>query len=146
VDDGMLTGTDILTIERTLQLAIAPAFVLGGVMAVLNLLIGRLQRLVDLEIALRDQGLEERRLRPILIRRSRIIYPAITCCIISGLLLCVLVIVSFLEPLFGITAGLHVAGLLIGGMAFLALALIMFLWQILLSAQDHGRLRLEPRC
>ena len=34
----MLTGGDPLTIERTLQLAIAPAFILTGAMAVLNLL------------------------------------------------------------------------------------------------------------
>ncbi len=98
---GMLTMTDILSIERTLQLAIAPAFVLGGVMAVLSLLIGRLQRIGDLEIMLRDRGLEEMRLRPLLLRRSRVIYPAIACCIVSALLLCLLVMVSFIEPLFG---------------------------------------------
>ena len=32
----LLTGTDLLTIERTLQLAIAPAFILGGIMALLS--------------------------------------------------------------------------------------------------------------
>jgi len=116
----MLTMTDILSIERTLQLAIAPAFVLGGVMAVLSLLIGRLQRIGDLEIMLRDRGLEEMRLRPLLLRRSRVIYPAIACCIVSALLLCLLVMVSFIEPLFGRgTVGVHVAGLLIAAMVFL---------------------------
>ncbi len=137
----MLTGTDILTIERALQIAIAPAFVLGGVMAVLNLLIGRLQRLADLEITLRDEEFGEQGLRAILVHRSRLIYPAITCCIISGMLLCVLVMVSFIEPLFGVKAGTHVAGLLIAGMVFLTMALALFLGEILLSAREHGRFR-----
>lgn len=137
----MLSQTDILTIERTLQLAIAPAFVLGGVMAVLNLLIGRLQRITDLELALRREGLEESRLRPLLRRRSRVIYPAIAACIVSALLLCVLVVVSFVEPIFGVTVGVHVAALLIAAMLFLTAALVMFLWEVLLSAREHAWLQ-----
>lgn len=134
----MMPGMDILTIERTLQLAIAPAFVLGGVMAVLNLLIGRLQRITDLVITLRREGLEEPRLRPLLRRRARVIYAAITCCIGSALLLCVLVMVSFAEPLFGVTVGMHVAALLIAAMVFLTASLLLFLWEVLLSAREHA--------
>ena len=135
----MLTGSDLLTVERTLQLAIAPAFVLGGVMAVLNLLTGRLQRVTDRERDLEDGTLETTRLRPLLRRRARVIYAAITACIVSSVMLCVLVIVSFLEPLFGVGAGTHVVALVILGMLTLLVALLLFLLEVLLSARGLSR-------
>ncbi|MGG5820187.1 DUF2721 domain-containing protein [Falsiroseomonas sp. HW251] len=135
----MLTGSDLLTVERTLQLAIAPAFVLGGVMAVLNLLTGRLQRVTDRERDLEDGTLETTRLRPLLRRRARVIYAAITACIVSSVMLCVLVIVSFLEPVFGVGAGTHVVALLILGMVSLLVALLLFLLEVQLSARGMKR-------
>ena len=91
----LLTGTDLLTIERTLQLAIAPAFILGGIMALLSLLSARLQRLADLYEELRS-GIES----PLtdlysLARRARLIYRAITFAIGAAVLLCILVIAAF---------------------------------------------------
>jgi hypothetical protein len=135
----MLSGSDLLTIERTLQLAIAPAFVLGGVMAVLGLLTGRLQRVSDRERELEDGTLEAMRLRPLLRRRAKVIYAAITACIVSSVMLCVLVIVSFLEPLFGVGAGTHVVALVILGMLTLLVALLLFLLEVLLSARGLSR-------
>ena len=62
----MLTGHDLLTIERTLQLAIAPAFLLGGVFALLTLLTNRLQRLSEVRDEMKREGnalpVERRRL------------------------------------------------------------------------------------
>lgn len=131
----MLTGTDLMTIERTLQLAIAPAFILGGIMSLLTLLTGRLQRLADLH---RD-GSEDQS-RPVtdprrLVRRARIIYRSIQCAILSALLLSVLVITAFVEPLAGVTAGAHIAGLLIAAIASLAASLFFFLWEVVVSAR-----------
>ncbi len=131
----MLTGSDLLTIEHTIQLAIAPAFVLGSIMAVINLLIARLQRLSDRAVELRDgkPGLpdEDRLLR----RRTRAIFSAITASIVAAVFICLLVIVSFLEPVFGLRAGFHLAGLLVSGMAALTVALSLFLFEVLLSAR-----------
>lgn len=138
-DGAMLTGHDLLTIERTLQLAIAPAFLLSGVFSLLTLLTNRLQRLADIREAMIHEGhappIERRRLS----RRARLIYRAITCTIVTSVLLCVLVIAGFLEPLAGITAGLHVAGLLVGAMAMLTAALCFFLAEALVSSADLPR-------
>jgi len=132
----MLTGHDLLTIERTLQLAIAPAFLLGGVFALLTLLTNRLQRLSEIRDEMKRDGnalpVERRRLA----RRARLIYHAITCNIVTGVLLCVLVIAGFLEPLAGVTAGLHVAGLLVGAMLMLTAGLCFFLTEVLVSSSS----------
>ncbi len=132
----MLTGHDLLTIERTLQLAIAPAFLLSGVFALLTLLTNRLQRLGEIRDEMKHEGnappLERRRLA----RRARLIYHAITCNIITAVLLCVLVIAGFLEPLAGVTAGLHIAGLLVGAMVMLTAGICYFLAEVLVSSSS----------
>jgi hypothetical protein len=137
----LLTGTDLLTIERTLQLAIAPAFILGGIMALLSLLTSRLQRLADLHEEL-CEGIE----LPVtdlhsLARRARLIYRAITFAIAAAVILCVLVIAAFIEPLAGVRAGGHVAGLLLLGMLSLTASLACFLREVLMS---RGKLPTLP--
>lgn len=131
----MLTGTDILTIERALQLAIAPAFVLGGVMAVMNLLIGRLHRIHDRMREYQMGTTAELAAQALLDRRARIIYAATAACILASVLLCLLVIVSFIEPIFGVRAGTHVAALLVAAMFSVAIALGLFLRELTLSAR-----------
>ncbi|BDG71317.1 DUF2721 domain-containing protein [Roseomonas fluvialis] len=132
----LIGSVDLAAIERTLQVAIAPAFILGGIMALLSLLNGRLQRLADRYREILDGNqvpLQERRR---LVRRARLTYRGITFAIIAACLLCVLVIVSFVEPLVGVTVGQHVALLLVVAMGFLTMALLCFLWEVLLSARS----------
>ena len=131
----LLTGTDLLTIERTLQLAIAPAFILGGIMALLSLLTGRLQRVADLDREAR-QGMDSPLSAPrLLVRRARLMHRAITFAILAASLLCILVIAAFVEPLAGVTVGGHIAGLLVGAMLCLTASLLCFLWEVLLTAR-----------
>ena len=139
----MLTGTDLLTIERTLQLAIAPAFILGGVMALLTLLTARLQRVAELHEQLRQGARSELHDPRLLVRRARLGYRAVTCAIVAAVLLCVLVIAAFIEPLAGVTVGAHVAGLLLGAMLFLTASLVFLLCEVLVSAA-HLPLRHDP--
>jgi hypothetical protein len=139
----MLTGTDLLTIERTLQLAIAPAFILGGIMALLALLTARLQRVAELHEQFRQGARSELHDPRRLVRRARLGYRAVTCAIIAAVLLCVLVIAAFVEPLAGVTVGAHVAGLLLSAMLFLTLSLVFLLCEVLVSAA-HLPLRHEP--
>ncbi|WP_198373421.1 DUF2721 domain-containing protein [Roseomonas rosulenta] len=129
-------AVDLAAIERTLQVAIAPAFILGGIMALLTLLNGRLQRLADRYREIVEGSQVPPQERRLLVRRARLTYRGITFAIIAACLLCVLVIVSFVEPLAGVTIGNHVAGLLVAAMAFLTLALLCFLWEVLLSARN----------
>ena len=130
----MLTGTDLLTIERTLQLAIAPAFLLSGVVALLTLLTNRLQRIGDVFEDLKKQGSLTKADGRRLARRSRLIYRAITCSIASMVLLCLLVIAGFIEPLAGVHAGANIAVLLVGAMLLLTAAASFFLTEVLMSA------------
>ncbi len=132
----LMGAVDLAAIERTLQVAIAPAFILGGIMALLTLLNGRLQRLADRYREIVEGSQVPPQERRLLVRRARLTYRGITFAIIAACLLCVLVIVSFVEPLAGVTIGNHVAGLLVAAMAFLTLALLCFLWEVLLSARN----------
>ncbi len=130
----MLTGTDLLTIERTLQLAIAPAFLLSGLFALLTLLTNRLQRIADVFEEMREKGSLTERERRHMARRSRLIYVAITSAIVAAALLCLLVIAGFLEPLAGVTAGIHIAALLVGAMMLLTASISCFLAEVLLTS------------
>jgi Protein of unknown function (DUF2721) len=129
-------GPDLLTIERTLQLAIAPAFILGGIMALLSLLTARLQRLADLHREIVEGAAVPPLERRLLVQRARLTYRGITSAIVSACLLCVLVIAAFVEPLAGVTVGNHIALLLIAAMAALTMALLFFLTEVLLSARS----------
>ncbi|MBR0659319.1 DUF2721 domain-containing protein [Neoroseomonas oryzicola] len=129
----LLTGTDLLTIERTLQLAIAPAFILGGIMALLSLLSSRLQRVGDLYEEARSGVESPLTDLHLLARRARLIYRAITFAIASAVILCILVIAAFVEPLAGVRAGGQIAGLLLLGMLSLTASLACFLREVLMS-------------
>jgi hypothetical protein len=141
-------GADLLTIERTLQLAIAPAFILGGIMALLSLLTTRLQRLADLHREIAEGAAAPPRERRLLVDRARLTHNGITSAIVSACLLCVLVIAAFIEPLAGVTVGNHIALLLIAAMATLTMALLFFLTEVLLSARSlplhHEPVRHDP--
>jgi len=132
----LMGSVDLAAIERTLQVAIAPAFILGGIMALLSLLNGRLQRLADRYREILDGSNVPPHERRLLVQRARLTYRGITFAIVAACLLCVLVIVSFVEPLAGVTVGHHVALLLVLAMAFLTMALLCFLWEVLLSARS----------
>lgn len=130
------TGSDLLTIERTIQLAIAPAFLLAGVFSLLTLLTNRLQRLTDsYETLQRQEGAppsERRRM----VRRVRLIHSAITFAMIAACLLCILVVAGFLEPLAGVKAGMHIVVLMVGAIAMLTGAIVSFLMEVLLSTAN----------
>ena len=132
---GVLTGTDLLTIERTLQLAIAPAFLLSGLFALLTLLTNRLQRIGDIFEEMKSQGSMTAKERRYIVRRSRLIYRAIKCAIASAALLCLLVIASFIEALAGVRAGVHIAALLVTAMVLLTAAISFFLTEVLMTAR-----------
>jgi Protein of unknown function (DUF2721) len=138
----MLTGTDLLTVERAIQLALTPAFVLGGTVNMLVLLTSRLQRIVDREQEVRDEGHALSGERGILVRRARLVHVAITACILAALLLCIVVVVAFVEPLLGATAGEAVAATLVGSILALTAALLLLLWEVILASRS---LPLRPR-
>lgn len=128
----MLNGSEM---ARTIQLAIAPVFLLAGIGAFLNVIAGRLARVVDrsrhLEELHGNAGGEElvryvRELRTLEKRMSfaaRAIYLGTA----SGLAVCLLVIVLFVGELIAFNLGDAIAVLFVVAIALLAGAMILFL-------------------
>ncbi len=132
----MLGIDDVAEIERAIQLAIAPAFLLTGIFSALNVLTGRLGRLIDRERAIRNglsQPLAGERLR--LAQRARCMHLAIGCCVTAAILLCSLIVVSFGGVILGLRVAVVLAVLLIAAMLALIAAMALFLGEVRLASQ-----------
>ncbi|MBL6080198.1 DUF2721 domain-containing protein [Belnapia sp. T18] len=127
----MFGAHDVAELERTIQLAIAPAFLLIGIFSALNVLAGRLARLIDQERAIRN-GLspappgERRRLA----EPTCHVHRAIACGVLAAMALCTLIVRSFGGVFLGLAVAWVLAGLLIGAMLLLAVALAFFLTEV----------------
>ena len=128
----MLSGEDI---ARTIQLAIAPVFLLAGIGAFLNVIAGRLNRVVDRSRFLEPlhsetTGPEHERhvweLR-LLDRRIRLASNSIFLCVASGLAVCLLIVLMFVTELADLGFGNTVALLFVLAMGLLAAGLVLFL-------------------
>jgi len=133
---GMFDAADILGIEKAIQMAIAPAFLLTGLFAALNVLTQRLARLIDRERDLRDGASKPLPgERATLAARARCAHRAISCCVIAAMALCLVIVVSFLGVVFEWVAAFVVAGLLLVAMAALMVALGCFLLEVRLATR-----------
>lgn len=131
----------ISSIAQTIQLAIAPVFLLAGIGALLNVLAGRLARVVDRSRVLerlhaRSVGEEHQRyvveLR-IVDKRMRLVNTAIALIVASAITVCVLVAMLFITQLAGLPFRIAVAIAFVLGMAFLIAGLLLFLIEINLA-------------
>lgn len=134
----MLELPAISSIAQTIQLAIAPVFLLAGIGAILNVLAGRLSRVVDRSRVLEalhaeSEGEEHRRyvqeLR-IIDRRMRLANAAIALIVASAVTVCVLVAMLFVTQLAGFPFRVAVAVTFVLSMALLIAGLILFLVEI----------------
>jgi hypothetical protein len=95
---------------RAIQLALAPVFLVTGIAGILNVMAGRLARIID-----RSRWLTERRGAPAtpghdtareeleqLERRRHLTSVGITACTIAALLVCVVIALLFLEVMLGV--------------------------------------------
>ena len=144
------TLTDVTNIAHTIQLAVAPVFLLSGVGVLLGVLTNRLARVVD-----RARPLEERHHRASgsealdlksqlqsVSRRARLMNTAIalsTCC---ALLVSVVVGMLFASAFVHFNLALPVAGLFILAMLSLVGALVAFLLEVRLATRT---LRIGPK-
>ena len=134
------------TIAHTIQLSLAPVFLLTGVGAILAVLTNRLGRIIDrarvLQARLENAGPNEecyqQELR-ILARRGRHIHWAIGLSTTCALLVCAVVALLFIDELARANFGRAVAGLFVAAMVSLCLALLSFLREIFLATQ-HVRI------
>ncbi len=128
----IVAGSDM---ARTIQLAIAPVFLLAGIGAFMNVIAGRLARVVDRSRHLEDlhgglardervQLVEELRT---LERRMVLAGQSIYLGTASGLAVCLLVITLFVGELFDFSLGDAIAVLFVVAIVLLAGAMVQFL-------------------
>lgn len=137
----MLEGPYLSTVSATIQAAIAPVFLLAGVGAFLNVMVGRLARIVDRarqieQLHPRSTGPEHDRhvweLR-LIDRRISVINTAIFLCVSSALAICIVVALLFVSRLANLHVGAIVAVAFILSMGLLMAGLIYFLVEVRMS-------------
>jgi membrane-associated HD superfamily phosphohydrolase len=125
-------------IAHLIQLSVAPVFLLTGVGTLLNVLSGRLARIVD-----RARVLEQRLDTPdpphaaaignelrVLERRGSLMYQAIKLSTMSALLVCLVIAVLFASSRLHYSTGLIVSGLFIAAMLASIVSLALFLREV----------------
>ncbi len=134
----MPTFPAVSTIAQTIQLSLSPVFMLAGIGALLNVLAGRLSRVVDRARALeqlhpRSTGPEHDRhvweLR-LLDRRIAIINMALLLGVSSAVMTCIVVALLFVAELAHLHFGTLVALCFITAMLLLISALISFMIEV----------------
>ncbi|MBA3879706.1 MAG: DUF2721 domain-containing protein [Sphingobium sp.] len=144
----------VTTIAQTIQLSVSPVFLLAGLGAMLNVIAGRLGRVVDRARALealhpRSTGPEHDRhvweLR-LLDRRMAVINAALFLCVASAILICCVVALLFVAELLNLHIGTVLGVMFIAAMLLLIAGLVMFMIEVRLSLRaTHVRVELLER-
>lgn len=136
-----IAGADIVTV---LQTALAPAFLLVGIGAMLNLFAGRLARIIDRSRDLQelfkstegmDHDLVVVELGDLQLR-IKIVNSAIFLSVISAIIACALIGMLFIMGLTGADLSLAVAGAFIVAISLLSIALVQFLREVRIGIRD----------
>jgi hypothetical protein len=131
----------LTTVAETIQTAIAPVFLLAGIGSFLNVLTGRLSRVIDRARAIEDHHLADpddaRRhyLDEMLLidRRMTVINRALMLAVTSAVAICVVVAMLFVAELFKWRSGREVAVVFIFAMAMLTASFFHFAIEVRLS-------------
>ena len=138
-----IPAVDIGDVGHAIQLALAPVFLLTGIAGILNVMAGRLARIID-----RGRELSERPVAPELQagktlqhelqnleRRRHLASDAITACTFAALLVCTVIVVLFLEVLAQARLSWLVGALFTGSTVALVIGLGYFLREVRLATQ-----------
>lgn len=131
-------------VAHAIQLALAPVFLLTGIAGLLNVMAGRLSRIID-----RGRYLTEhwgrlvesapdatRREQEMLETRRHFTSIAVTACTIAALLICVVIATLFIEVMLGVRLNWVVGALFTGAMLALVIGLAFFLREVHLAMQS----------
>lgn len=144
----------VTTIAQTIQLSLSPVFMLAGIGALLNVLVGRLARVVDRARAVEelhplsqgpahDRHVWELRL---LDRRMAVINSALVLAVSSAVMTCLVVALLFVAELIKLHIGTVVALSFILAMGLLIASLVGFLVEVRISLSAiHVRAELLER-
>jgi Protein of unknown function (DUF2721) len=138
----MPAETNLQDITHTIQLAVAPVFLLTALGTTLAVLTTRLGRVVDRarRVEVRLDAEHDAQARPALVEelrrlafRARLIHWALTAGTSAAILVCLLIAVAFLGYLFGAEFGVAVAILFILAISAYVVALLLFLREVFLA-------------
>lgn len=139
----MIPLPQVSQVAQTIQLALAPVFLLAGIGAFLNVCVGRLARVIDRARRLEDKILASRgrehdrmvnEIR-VLDRRMSVVNMAIFLSVASACAVCLVVILLFAGNLFGAHLGTPVAILFSLAMLLQAGAFATFIQEIRLASR-----------
>ena len=138
----MLNSTvNIGDVAHAIQLALAPVFLLTGIAGILNVMAGRLARIIDRGRQLTEHAIPETLQRGdalqvqlrILERRRHLASAAITASTFSALLVCTVIAALFVEALLQIELKWLIGILFTGSTAALLVGLAYFLREVHLA-------------
>jgi hypothetical protein len=135
---------------RAIQLALAPVFLLTGIAGILNVMTGRLSRIIDRGRHLTETPRDHIALPPhervnelrSLERRRHLASVAITTCTFAALLTCLVIVFLFAEVLLGLPLKWFDGVLFTGATVALVVGLTYFLREVHLATQT---VRIELR-
>ncbi len=141
----METGPEFAFIAQTIELAIAPVFLIAGIGALLNVLTNRLARVVDRGRALEREIASEPEGEPREMHKAELagldtrmvrINRAIMLATLAALLICVVIVTLFTGEIVHVDLSNVIAILFIGAMLALILGLLSFVGEIAISARS----------
>lgn len=148
----MLSLNTLTDITEAIQLALGPVFLLTGIGAMLNVMSGRLSRIIDRGralterpdvIATYDQNNLYEELQ-MLERRRHITSIAITMCTVAALLVCLVIVALFLEVMFSLPLTWMIGALFVLATLALVGGLAYFLREVHLSS-NTVRIRISKK-
>src|SRR5689334_5295662 len=134
---------NMIDVAKAIQLALGPVFLLTGVSGMLNVMSGRLSRIVD-----RGRALTEGRINTAsmdknainlqlqtLERRRHFASTAITACAVAALLVCLVIVILFVEVMLEVPLKWLIGALFTAATLALIVGLIFFLREVHMAAQ-----------
>ena len=134
-------GPDLAAVISVLQAALTPAFLLVAVGSLLNVLTGRLSRIVDRSRDLQRQYAEtegqahERVVTELRIieKRMRVVGSSILCAVLSAISVCIMIVVLFVMGLTNFSAAWIAVAVFMLALALLSACLFQFVHEIRLA-------------
>lgn len=137
--------SSITALAEIIQIAVAPVFLLAGIAGFLNVMSGRLGRIVDRGRVLENKiiSLAEGELKNFtkseyetLRHRSKLINWSIAMCTTSGLMVCIVVVSLFIGDYWDLNITFLIISLFVLAMIWLVLALLLFLFEVQLATNN----------
>lgn len=140
----VLSPVAVDAISQSIQLAVAPVFLLTGIGSLLNVLTTRLGRVVDrartIEAAISGYPSDHRRAAiadlQVLDRRMAASHWALALCTLSALLVCIVIAILFVGEIVTIGGTYLVPPLFIGAMTLLIAGLLLFLYEVQIALRS----------